>query len=445
MSHPYRCIVMGAAGRDFHVFLSFLRDNPTFQVVAFTATQIPFIVERKFPRSLAGQGYADDIPIHDESELTDLIRDLQVDFVFFAYSDIAHDEVMHKACVVQAAGASFIMLGPEHTQLASEKPVVSVTATRTGAGKSPLTQWLARTLRERDIPAAVIRHPMPYGNLTMQRVQRFATPEDLADQECTIEEREEYEPYVDMGIPIYAGVDYGAILEQAAQHAKIVLWDGGNNDFSFIRPDLDIVVVDALRAGHETRYFPGEVNFRRADVLVISKSQAADPGSIIGIRERARAVNPSAAICTADLEIHVDDPSRIEGRRVLVIEDGPTVTHGGMAYGAGWVAARRHRAVPVDARPYAVGTIKDTFTAYPHLERVLPAMGYSETQRESLAETINACCAAENVDFVLDASPARLERMMELDVPLIRVSYGFVQLDGPDLMEMVMDVVDKKK
>ena len=444
MSHPYRCIVMGAAGRDFHVFLSFLRNNPSFRVVAFTATQIPFIVERKFPKSLAGPDYTDDIPIHDESELPGLIASLHVDFVFFAYSDIAHSEVMHKACVVQAAGGSFIMLGPEHTQLASGKPVVSVTATRTGAGKSPLTQWLARTLRDRGVPAAVIRHPMPYGNLAMQRVQRFASPEDLAEQDCTIEEREEYEPYVDMGIPIYAGVDYQAILDRASEDADVVLWDGGNNDFSFIRPDLDIVVVDALRAGHETEYFPGEVNFRRADVLVISKCKSADPGSVIGIRQRARTVNPDAAICTADLEIELDDPSRIEGRRVLVIEDGPTVTHGGMAYGAGMVAVRQHRAVPVDPKPYAVGTISDTFAANPHLDRVLPAMGYSEAQRESLAETINACCAAEQVDYVVDASPARLERMLELDVPLVRVSYRFVQLDGPDLMALVIKTAKKE-
>jgi predicted GTPase len=432
---------MGAAGRDFHVFLSFLRGNANFRVVAFTATQIPFIDTRSFPQSLAGPGYEEDIPIYDESELTRLIEKHDVDFVFFAYSDIAHAEVMHKASLVQAAGASFVMLGPEHTQLASDKPVASITATRTGAGKSPLTQWLARTLRDSGKRAAVIRHPMPYGNLAMQRVQRFATPGDLDDQDCTIEEREEYAPYVDMGIPIYAGVDYQAILDQAAADADLVLWDGGNNDFSFIRPDLDIVVVDALRPGHETDYFPGEVNFRRADVLVISKCGSAEPGAVDGIRERARKLNPDAAVCTADLGIRVAEPERIQGKRVLVIEDGPTVTHGGMAFGAGTVAALRHGARVVDPRPYATGTIRDTFAAYPHLERVLPAMGYSRAQREALRSTINDCCAAEKVDCVVDASPARLDRMMELDVPLLRVQYHFNQLDGPPLDAMVLDLL----
>ena len=437
----YQCIVMGAAGRDFHVFLSFLRDNPQFRVRAFTATQIPFIDQRTFPRSLAGPNYDADIPIYDESELTRLIERLDIDFVFFAYSDIPHAEIMHKASLVQAAGASFVMLGPDHTQLAAPKPVVSITATRTGAGKSPLTQWLARLLTDRGQRVAVIRHPMPYGNLDMQRVQRFATPADLDEQQCTIEEREEYEPYVDMGIPIYAGVDYRAILEQAAADADIVLWDGGNNDFSFIRPDLDIVVVDALRAGHETDYFPGEVNFRRADVLVIGKCGAAEPGAVSGIRERAARFNPSAAICMSDLRIEVDEPERLQGRRVLVIEDGPTVTHGGMPFGAGIVAAERYGATAVDPRPYAVGTIRDTFAAYPHLERVLPAMGYSEAQREALRATIDACCKAERVDCVLDASPARLDRMMELAVPLERVRYRFEQLDGPALEQMVLKLL----
>jgi predicted GTPase len=432
---------MGAAGRDFHVFLSFLRGNEQFRVVAFTATQIPFIDTRTFPQALAGPGYDGDIPIHDESELESLIGKHEIDFVFFAYSDISHADVMHKASLVQAAGASFVMLGPEHTQLPSEKPVVGITATRTGAGKSPLTQWLARTLRDRGRRAAVIRHPMPYGNLNMQRVQRFASPGDLDEQECTIEEREEYEPYVDMGIPIYAGVDYRAILDRAGSDTELVLWDGGNNDFSFIRPDLDIVVVDALRAGHETDYFPGEVNFRRADILVISKCSSAAAGAIEGIRERARRYNPGAAVCSSDLEIHVDEPERIEGRRVLVIEDGPTVTHGGMAFGAGMVAAERYGAEIVDPRPYAAGTIRDTFAANPHLQRVLPAMGYSQAQRESLQATINDCCRAEKVDCVLDASPARLERMLDLEVPLIRVEYRFKQLDGPPLEEQVLGLL----
>ncbi len=441
MNIPYNCLVMGAAGRDFHVFLSFLRGNEAFRVRAFTATQIPFIHERSFPASLAGPGYEADIPIHDQSELERLIREHDIDFVFFAYSDISHAEIMHQASRVQAAGASFIMAGPEHTQLPSQKPVVSITATRTGAGKSPLTQWLARWLTDRGKRVAVIRHPMPYGNLEMQRVQRFATPADLDEHDCTIEEREEYAPYVDMGIPIYAGVDYQAILDESSKEADIVLWDGGNNDFSFIRPDLDIVVVDALRAGHEIDYFPGEVNFRRADVLVIGKAGSAEPGAVEGIRERARELNPDAAVCTADLELVVDRPEWMSGQRVLVIEDGPTVTHGGMPFGAGTVAAERHGATPVDPRPYAVGTIRETFEANPHLEKVLPAMGYSEEQRDALAHTINACCAAENVACVVDASPARLDRMLELDVPLLRVAYRFRQLDGAPLEERVLGLL----
>jgi len=429
---------MGAAGRDFHLYLSFLRGNDTFRVRAFTATQIPFIVERGFPQSLAGPGHDGDIPIFDESELPELIERFDIDFVFFAYSDISHADLMHKASLVQAAGASFIMAGPEHTQLSSTKPVVSITATRTGAGKSPLTQWLARLLTDQGTRVAVIRHPMPYGNLEMQRVQRFATPEDLVAHDCTIEEREEYEPYVDMGIPIYAGVDYQAILDESSREADIVLWDGGNNDFSFIRPDLDIVVVDSLRAGHEIDYFPGEVNFRRADVLVVGKVGSAEPAAVDGILDRAKALNPGAAVVTADLAIELDDPGQIEGRRVLVIEDGPTVTHGGMSYGAGTVAARRHGAIAVDPRPYAAGTIAEVFRANPHLEKVLPAMGYSEAQRDSLAQTINACCAAEEVDFVVDASPARLDRMLEIDMPLLRVTYRFVQQSGEPLEEKVL-------
>jgi len=437
MKKKFQCIVMGAAGRDFHIYLAFLRDHPEFRVKAFTATQIPFIDQRGFPQTLAGEAYDADIPIYDESELTGLIKRLQVDFVFFAYSDISHAELMHKASLVQAAGASFVMLGPDHTQLVSSKPVVSVTATRTGAGKSPLTQWLARLLTDQGKSVAVIRHPMPYGNLEMQRVQRFATTEDLVEQKCTIEEREEYEPYVEMGIPIYAGVDYQGILDESSREADIVLWDGGNNDFSFIKPDLDIVVVDSLRAGHEIDYFPGEVNFRRADVLVISKAGSAEPGAIEGIRERARQLNPDATICTADLELEVDQPELLQGRRVLVIEDGPTVTHGGMSFGAGTVAAQRHGATPVDPRPYTVGTISDTFEAYPHMQRILPAMGYSEAQRDALAETINACCAAEEVACIVDASPARLDLMLELDVPMVRVLYRFRQIDGPPLENRV--------
>ena len=444
MKQSYDCIVMGAAGRDFHVFLSFLRNNKHFRVKAFTATQIPFIGERSFPGSLAGPEYDGDIPVYDESELPELIKRLDIDFVFFSYSDISHQELMHKASLVQAAGASFILMGPDHTQLEAAVPVVSITATRTGAGKSPLTQMLARSLIERDIKVAVIRHPMPYGNLDLQRVQRFATEEDLDEQNCTIEEREEYEPYVSMGIPIYAGVDYRAILDQAQQDVDMVLWDGGNNDFSFIRPDLDIVVVDALRAGHEIEYFPGEVNFRRADVLVISKAETALPGDVLEIRERAAAINSSAKICTADLEISVDKPELLRNQPVLVIEDGPTVTHGGMSFGAGIVAAEQYGARPVNPRPYAKGTISDVFNANMHLERVLPAMGYSEEQRRSLRMTALECCEREKVTCIVDASPARFDWGQGLEVPVVRVSYRFVQIEGPPVLDMVLALVNPK-
>ena len=442
MNQQYNCIVMGAAGRDFHNFLSFLRDNPHFRVKAFTATQIPFIDQRNFPQSLAGAEYSEDIPIHDESELPRLIGELDIDFVFFAYSDIAHDELMHKASLVQAAGASFVMLGPAQTQLRAKVPVISVTATRTGAGKSPLTQWLARELRDGGLRVAAIRHPMPYGNLETQQVQKFAERGDLSAHHCTIEEREEYEPYVEMGIPIYAGVDYRAILETAQRDADVVLWDGGNNDFSFIRPDLDIVVVDPLRAGHEIDYYPGEVNFRHADVLVIGKAGSAEAPDIEGIRQRAGDLNPGASVCTADLEITVDDPGRLSGQHVLVIEDGPTVTHGGMAYGAGTVASERHGCIPVDPRPYAQGSIREVFESNPHLERVLPAMGYSDQQRQELRDTIHECCRAENVPLVVDACPGRLDRVIEIEVPIVRVRYAFRQLDGPPLLDLARRIVN---
>jgi predicted GTPase len=427
MKTSYDCIVMGAAGRDFHNYLSFLKGNSHFHVVAFTATQIPFIDQRSFPKSLAGPGYDADIPIRDESELAGLIRKQDIPFVFFCYSDVSHDELMHKASLVQAAGASFVMLGPHQTQLPARIPVISVTATRTGAGKSPLTQWLARNLTAEGLRVAAIRHPMPYGNLELQQVQKFAVPDDLTRHHCTIEEREEFEPYVEMGVPIYAGMDYQAILDTAQADADVVLWDGGNNDFSFYRPDLDIVVVDPLRAGHEIDYYPGEINFRRADILVISKVGSADPRDVEGIRKRASELNPDAVICTADLEISVDNEALIAGHPVLVVEDGPTVTHGGMSYGAGTVAARRHGSRP--------------FEANPHLERVLPAMGYSMQQRQELLDTINACFAGSDVQCVVDACPGRLDRAIDLDVPVARVAYRFRQLEGPPLLERVREKI----
>lgn len=331
MAATYNCIIMGAAGRDFHDFQTFFRDHPEFRVCAFTATQIPFIDQRAFPRSLAPPGYAADIPIFPESELPELIRRYEIDFVFLAYSDLPFDDVMHKASLAQSCGAGFALLGPRHTQLASNRPVIAVTAVRTGAGKSPLAQWLARRLTETGRRVAVVRHPMPYGDLTRQRVERFAAAEDLDRFNCTIEEREEYEPYIEQGLVIFAGVDYARILEAAEAEADVILWDGGNNDYAFFRPRLSIVVADALRPGHETAYYAGETNFRSADILVINKADHAEPAAIEQICENARRLNPRAVLVEAALDIAVADPQAVFGRRVLVVEDGPTLTHGGMS------------------------------------------------------------------------------------------------------------------
>ncbi|MEE4108517.1 MAG: hypothetical protein V2I24_04175 [Halieaceae bacterium] len=430
----FKCVIMGAAGRDFHNFRSFFIERPQFRVCAFTATQIPFIAGRSFPRELAGEHYDADIPIFDETELPRLIRDHAIDFVFFAYSDVPHREVMHRAAIVQAAGASFVLLGPRHTCLPSSRTIVAVTATRTGAGKSPLTQYLAAGLRDAGIKAVTVRHPMPYGNLDAQAVQRFASYEDFERHACTIEEREEYEPYVRQGLVIYAGVDYRAILAAAEGEADLVLWDGGNNDFSFFRPDLNIVVADALRAGHGLDYYPGETNFRAADILVINKVAQASPEAvekILGLQER---LNPRSRVVLSDLELSVDNSAALAGRSVLVVEDGPTVTHGGMAFGAGLVAARQCGVAQlVDPRPHAVGSIAETLAANPHLERVLPAMGYSQQQRNDLKATIEASGA----EVVLDASPADIGALLDLSIPVVRVGYRWEQRHGPDILEEV--------
>ena len=430
----FNCIIMGAAGRDFHDFKTFFRDHPEFRVCAFTATQIPFIEKRHFPAALAGAGYDSDIPIHDEQELEVLIQRHDAAFVFFAYSDISHAEVMHRASRVQAAGASFVLLGPGQTTLRSSKPVVAITATRTGAGKSPLTQWLARQLTDAGVRVATLRHPMPYGNLRAQAVQRFASLEDLDTQQCTIEEREEYEPYVRQGLVIYAGVDYRQILAAAEADADIILWDGGNNDFSFIAPDLGITVADALRAGHGQFYYPGETNLRAADILVINKVSAASAEDIAQIMALRDALNPEAQVVQADLEVSVDDPAPLADRRVLIVEDGPTVTHGGMSYGAGWVAARQYGVGEiVDPRPAAVGSIRATLDRYPALRRVLPAMGYSEAQRAELKATIEASGA----DVVLNASPSDIATLLGLSLPVVRVRYRFTPRGGVDLLAAV--------
>lgn len=431
---PLRCIVMGAAGRDFHDFATFFRDRPEFEVVAFTAAQIPFIERRTFPRELAGPRYGHDLPILPEDELPRLVRDLGVDLVFLSYSDLPHMEVMHKASLVQAAGAGFALLGPKQTQLVGRRPVVSVTAVRTGAGKSPVTQAIARHLAGRGVNVVVLRHPMPYGDLRRQTVQRFAKEADLDANDCTIEEREEYEPYLDAGLVVFAGVDYRAVLDAAEREAAVILWDGGNNDYPFVRPDLSVVIADALRPGHETSYYPGETNLRAADVVVISKVSSAAPGAVEQIRRTAAALAPRAPLLEADLELEVDRPELITGRRVLAVEDGPSLTHGGMAFGAAIVAARLHGARElIDPRPFAVGSIADALARHPHIGPALPALGYSELQRRELSESI----ARSGAEAVVDGSPSRLARVISIAIPVARVRYRFVQRSGPSLLAFV--------
>jgi len=428
----HRCIVMGAAGRDFHDFLTFFRAHPDFHVECFTATQIPFIEQRAFPKELAGPGYPKDIPIHLEAELPALIARYRADFVFHAYSDLAHEQVMHAASVAQAAGASFALLGPEHTQLVSARPVIAVLGVRTGAGKSPLTLALTKHLKAQGLRPAVLRHPMPYGDLVKQRVQKFDSEAALVAHECTIEEREEYEPYVEAGLTIWAGVDYEAILREAERDADVVLWDGGNNDFSFLKADLTITVVDALRPGHEAAYYPGETNVRRADVLVLNKVAMARPEALAAVRKNLAALNPKAVVVESDLEVTLEPRDGAHGQRVLVVEDGPTLTHGGMAFGAGVVAARQSGAKDlIDPRPFAVGTIAEAFQKFPHLGPLLPALGYSEAQRRELEETMRRA----KPDVIVDASPARLERFLKLPAPSARVRYRWVQRGGPSLLE----------
>ncbi len=425
-----KVIIMGAAGRDFHNFNVFFRDNKAYRVVAFTATQIPDIEGRKYPAALAGKLYPKGIPIFSEAELTDLIKTHKVDEVHFAYSDVSHEYVMNKASEVLAAGANFVLLGPNDTMIKSRKPVVSVCAVRTGSGKSQTTRKVALTLKAKGRRVVVIRHPMPYGDLVKQKVQRFATYEDLDRHECTIEEREEYEPHIDNGIVVYAGVDYGAILKQAEKEADIILWDGGNNDFSFYKSDLEIVVVDPHRAGHELRYHPGETNFRRADIYVVNKIDTADQEKVKLVIDNIKKVKPGAKIIKANSPIFVDAGSEIKGKRVLVIEDGPTLTHGGMAYGAGIVAAKQYQAAEIiDPRPYAVGSIKKTFAKYNHLDKVLPAMGYGEKQMRELASTINKI----DCDLVVSATPIDLNRVIKINKPMLRVRYELEEIGTPNL------------
>ncbi len=421
-----RVVIVGAAGRDFHNFNVLYRNRPEYEVVAFTAAQIPNIAGRAYPPSLAGTGYPDGIPIVPESDLPDLVRREKIDLVLLAYSDLPHLEVMHKASIALAAGASFLLAGPRDTWVRSTKPVVSVCAVRTGAGKSPLTRFVSRHLRSKGLRVAIVRHPMPYGDLAAQAVQRFATFDDLDRAHCTIEEREEYEPHLREGAVVFAGVDYEAILRRAEAEADLILWDGGNNDQPFYAPDLQIVVADPHRAGQELAYYPGEANFRAADVLVVSKTDSAPPEGIRTVEENAARVNPRAELLRAALDISADGADRLSGRRVLVIEDGPTVTHGGMAFGAGVLLARAHGATIIDPRPFAVGSIAKVYEAYPHLAAVLPAMGYGVAQVRELETTIERAAP----EIVVDGSPVDLKRLVHVTPPILSVRYDYRDIDG---------------
>jgi predicted GTPase len=431
-----RVLIMGAAGRDFHNFSTVFRDDERYEVVAYTATQIPNIEGRRYPSELAGRLYPHGIPIYPENELSRLIRDLQVDQVVFSYSDVSHQYVMDKASLALAAGADFRLIGGKATMLKSIKPVVAVCAVRTGCGKSQTTRYVANALQKMGKKVVAVRHPMPYGDLVRQRVQRFGTYADLDLQNCTIEEREEYEPHLDRGIVVYAGVDYDAILKQAEDEAEILLWDGGNNDLPFFKPDLHIVVADPHRAGHEMTYYPGAANFRRADLIIINKIDTADLAQISAVRDNASAVNPDAILIEAASPIFVPNPAAIRGKRVLVIEDGPTVTHGGMKYGAGIVAARRFGAAEIiDPRPYTVGTITETFEKYPGIGTLLPAMGYGEEQIGDLEETIRRTPC----DLVISATPIDLTRVAEIFHPVQRVRYELQVIGQPTLERVLQD------
>jgi predicted GTPase len=434
-----RIVIMGAAGRDFHDFNVVYRGDPATEVVAFTATQIPGIADRRYPPELAGPGYPDGIPILAEAELETIIRERSVDAVVFAYSDVSHEHVMHVASRVLAAGADFTLLGTARTMLASTRPVVAVCAVRTGAGKSPTTRRVAALLADAGLRVVVVRHPMPYGDLVAQRVQRYATYADLDRYETTIEEREEYEPHLDAGRIVYAGVDYEAILRSAEQEADVILWDGGNNDLPFYRPDLHIVVADPLRAGHELHYHPGEANLRAADVVLVNKIDEASAMQLEELHHAIASANPRATVIDARSALTVAEP--IEGRSVVIVEDGPTLTHGEMTYGAGVVAARRQRAMPVDPRPYAVGSLAAVLARYPRLESLLPAMGYGEHQVRELEATLNAVPA----DLVLAATPIDLTRIMRLEKPVVRVRYEIDEVEPGALRRALDPVIERAR
>ena len=435
-----KILILGAAGRDFHNFNVVFRGQAEFRVVGFTAAQIPGIANRRYPPELAGGLYPDGISIFEESELENLVRKFSVNAVVLSYSDLSHQAVMHLASRSVAAGADFWLLGTEHTQLKSRLPVISVCAVRTGCGKSPFARLVTSELRRNGIKPVIVRHPMPYGDLAAQAVQRFATMADLDLHHCTIEEREEYEPHIGRGTVVYAGVDYEKILRAAEKEAGVIVWDGGNNDTPFFTSDLEIVIADPHRAGHELAYFPGEVNLRRAHVVVINKVDSASAQAVEVVRKNIRAVNPKATVIEAASRVSVATPEAIKGRRVAVVEDGPTVTHGEMPYGAGVIAAREFGAEEIiDPRPYAVGSIRTTFENFPHLTNLVPAMGYSLAQMRELEETINAIPC----DLVLVATPIDLERLIKLKKQSLRVTYDVEELGPPRLPELIRTFVQK--
>ena len=436
-----RIVIMGAAGRDFHNFNMVYRDDPNNEVVAFTATQIPEIAGRSYPPLLAGKYYPHGIPIVEETKLEELCKDQNIDLVVFAYSDITHDRVMHKASIALASGADFLLLGPERTMLQAKVPVIACCAVRTGCGKSQTTRWLSKLLKERGLKVAIIRHPMPYGNLEHQAVQRFSSSQDLHDADCTIEEREEYEPHLALGNIVYAGIDYTKIVALAEREADIILWDGGNNDFSFVHPDLHIVLVDPLRPGNETTHHPGEAVLRMADIILIAKVNSASDVDIQCVTEVVHGINPVAPIVRGASPVRLDDPEMVRGKRVLVVEDGPTITHGDMPYGAGFVAATEAQAKEIiDPRSFAVDEIAEVYRKYPHIGTVLPAVGYHPSQLQALSETINAADA----DVVVSATPCDLAALIEINKSVVRARYEFAEVGQPGLGDIIESFLKEK-
>ena len=435
MTPVKKVIIMGAAGRDFHNFNTYYKDNGDYRVVAFTATQIPGIDNRSYPSELAGDDYPSGIPIYSEEMLGELIREHDVDEVVFAYSDVSHEYLMHKASLVLASGADFKLMGPKSTMIESRRPVLAITATRTGSGKSQVSRYIGNMLVSLGLKVIIIRHPMPYGDLGKQSVQRFETLEDLDFHQCTIEEREEYEPHIEAGLIVYSGVDYAEILKAAEAEADLIIWDGGNNDFSFYKPDLNIVVVDPLRVGDETSYYPGEVNLLAADIVIINKVNSAEPLMVAELRDIVVRINKEAIVVMANSNITVDDESLIRDMKVLVVEDGPTLTHGQMSYGAGVIAAKMFGATELlDPHPFAVGSIAETLTKWPQLKNLIPAMGYSTEQIRDLEETINNSSA----DVVVTGTPIDLSRVIDIRKPVVRVRYDLEEIE-PQLKDLLVE------